>query len=65
MRRNSQIHISKSDYKFLGPYEIVKCLKNGRYDIKKIGTNIVTKPMNRLDCLELGRYNGRHVTWQL
>ncbi|XP_044766176.1 uncharacterized protein LOC123322299 [Coccinella septempunctata] len=43
MHRDSQMHISKSDYEFLGPYEVVNCLDNGRYEIKKVGTNIVTK----------------------
>ncbi|KAK9876337.1 hypothetical protein WA026_012645 [Henosepilachna vigintioctopunctata] len=43
MHQDSQMHIRKSDYEFLGHYEIVYCLENGRYDIKKVGTNIMTK----------------------
>ncbi|KAK9878743.1 hypothetical protein WA026_023674 [Henosepilachna vigintioctopunctata] len=43
MHRDFQMHISKSDYVFLGPYEFGNCSENGRYDIKKVGTNIMTK----------------------
>ncbi|CAH1964857.1 unnamed protein product [Acanthoscelides obtectus] len=43
MHRDSQMPISTSDYEFLGPYEVIKCLENGRYEIKKVGTTIVTK----------------------
>ncbi|CAH2008163.1 unnamed protein product [Acanthoscelides obtectus] len=42
MHRDSQMHISKGDYEFLGPYEVVKCLENGRYKIKKVETTIIT-----------------------
>ncbi|KAK9881243.1 hypothetical protein WA026_015361 [Henosepilachna vigintioctopunctata] len=38
MHRDSQMHISKSDHEFLGPYEVVNCLEKGRYDIKNIMT---------------------------
>ncbi|CAH2009908.1 unnamed protein product [Acanthoscelides obtectus] len=37
------MHISKSDDEFLGHYKEVKCLENGRYEIKKVGTTIITK----------------------
>lgn len=37
MHRDSHMHISKSDYKFLGLYEVVKSLQNGRYEIEKLG----------------------------
>lgn len=43
MHRDFQMHISKSDYEFHGPYEVMNCLKKGRYEIKKVGTNVVTK----------------------
>ncbi|CAH1956547.1 unnamed protein product [Acanthoscelides obtectus] len=35
--------LSKIDYEFLGPYEVVKCLENERYEIKKVGTTIIIK----------------------
>ena len=37
MHRDSNMHDNKTDYEFLGPYEIVKCLVNGRYEIQKVG----------------------------
>lgn len=41
--RNSQMHISKSEYNFLAAYEILMCLSNDRcYEIRKV----VTKASN-------------------
>ena len=43
IHRDSEMHKTKSDYEFMGPYEITRCFENGRYELKKVGSNVVTK----------------------
>ena len=43
MHRDSKMHASKTNYEFMGPYEVLACLPNERYELKKVGSNITTK----------------------
>lgn len=43
MHRDSTMHKSKLNYEMLGPYEIVSITKHGRYEIKRLGKNLITK----------------------
>lgn len=48
MHRDSHMHIRKSKYEHLGPDEVSICLNYGRYEIKKVGTSVITKAAK--DC---------------
>ena len=34
---------SKTDYEFFGPYEVVRCLDCGRFELEKMGASVVTQ----------------------
>lgn len=40
IHRASKLHISKSKFVFLGPYEIMIILKENRYELKWVGAYI-------------------------
>lgn len=37
LHRASKLHASKTNFEFLGPYEIIKITKEGRYELKRVG----------------------------
>jgi hypothetical protein len=37
LHRASKLHASKSDFEYMGPYEIVNITEEGRYDLRKLG----------------------------
>lgn len=43
MHRDSTMHKSKMNYEFMGPYEIVGITEGGRFKIRHLGENLVTK----------------------
>lgn len=43
MHRDSTMHKSKLLYEFMGPYEIISVTTEGRYEIRRLGKNAITK----------------------
>jgi hypothetical protein len=43
MHRDSTMHKSKQEYKFMGPYEIISVTPEGRFEIRRLGRNAITK----------------------
>jgi len=43
MYRDSEMHKNKLAYEFLGPYVVICILAGDRFQLKKVGSNIVTK----------------------
>jgi hypothetical protein len=43
MHRDSTMYKSKQEYEFMGPYEIVSVTPEGRFEIRRLGRNAITK----------------------
>jgi hypothetical protein len=43
MHRDSTMHKSKQEYEFMGPYEIISVTPEGRFEIRRLGRNAITK----------------------
>lgn len=43
MHRNSEMHKNKFPYEFLESYEVIRSMAGDWFELKKVGSNIVTK----------------------
>lgn len=37
LHRASKLHASKTDFEFMGPYEVISITNEGRYELKRVG----------------------------